>query len=144
MFPSESSSSVLKGDGHDEAVRGVLRDGWLKRSGEVLFFFPLSSCAEDTRVEGAAVHVSPQLLGEEPGGGSFSEESPSNISEVASVSEDDDVDLAVEHGRDGEGLSLTGLQEHTAGVTIALNGEGKERKRVLWLLLLRLVFLPSL
>lgn len=45
--------------------------------------------------------------------GSFSEESPSDISEVASVLEDDNVDLAVEHGRDREGLSFTGLQEHT-------------------------------
>lgn len=47
------------------------------------------------------------------GGGSFSEESPSDISEVSSVSEDDNVDLAVEHGGDGEGLPVTGLQEQT-------------------------------
>lgn len=46
-------------------------------------------------------------------GGGASKKSPSDISEVTSVSEDDNVDLAVEHGRDGEGLPFTGLQEHT-------------------------------
>lgn len=78
------------------------------------FFFSFPSRAEDTQVVGAAVRLSPpQLVGEDHVGGSFSEESPSDISEVASVLEDDNVDLAVEHGRDREGLSFTGLQEHT-------------------------------
>lgn len=54
-------------------------------------------------------------------GGSFSEESPSDVSEVSSVSEDDNVNLAVEHGGDGEGLPVTGLQEQT-DVRIAARG----------------------
>lgn len=55
------------------------------------------------------------------GGGAFSEESPSDVSEVSSVSEDDNVNLAVEHGGDGEGLPVTGLQEQT-DVRIAARG----------------------
>lgn len=56
-------------------------------------------------------------------GGSFSEESPSDISEVASVLEDDNIDLAVEHGRDGEGLSFAGLQEKTTQTSRSLLNE---------------------
>lgn len=55
----------------------------------------------------------PQQEGWTEGGASFSEESPSDISEVSAVSEDDDANLAVEHGGDREGLPVTGLQEHT-------------------------------
>lgn len=56
---------------------------------------------------GAAVHVSPPQLGGRRA--FFLEESPSDISEVASVLKEDNVNLAVKHGRDGEGLSFTGL-----------------------------------
>lgn len=53
---------------------------------------------------------SPPILKTNGEGGLFSEESPSGVSEVTSVTEDDDVELAVEHGRDGERLPLAGLE----------------------------------
>lgn len=118
--------SVLGGRGHDDAVR----TSGPRRSAEFSFAFP--SRAEDTRGRGLLFRW-PHHSWE--GGGSFSEESPSDISEVASVAEDDNVDLAVQHGRDGERLSFTGLQEHTTQASQRLPDERGKRKRVVQTLL---------
>lgn len=115
--------SVLKGDDDDDAVQ-ISETSWgtSGSNAQARFFFSISQpCWRHTGGGSCCSCVSTTAGRRGPrwGEGSFSEESPSDISEVASVSEDDNVDLAVEHGRDGEGLSFTGLQGHTTGVTIA-------------------------
>lgn len=114
-FPSESSHHLCSERRWwwwwcSPDVRDALRDVRLIHSGQVFsFLFPaLLGRHRSWGGGGGCCSCVSTAAGRR---GFISEESPSDISEVASVLEDDHVDLVVEHGRDGEGLSFTGLRE---------------------------------